>query len=1254
MSPLRFLLLLLLSLTLAAPVGGGVARAQEVDPAATALLKQEVLPQLDARQAAAQARAQAAQDWFDGKAQLAEAFPQLVGAPLDSLSYLGGQLQELDRAGVSRAADRVAAAPAGLSTADADRWRRALVAAVDAEERADLLRRRFLEGILAGHQRAPGLRAAATADMRASWRAERTNLPAEGEEGRAEALLRAAVSGDAEAALNRTLAAAWRHLTIPGDTTLVQLVDQDLAAPLDWQAAPLVAAARLDRLARVQPLLDAPQRDAIDQLTQAAELARIQASLPVLRTQVADLQAMVSGDLPAVSESPEDLQAALDAAQAALDALEPPSAALPDDASDDDKARDELKRLEYQRAVAVRDLAERRLDLGRTSAAEREAAAQSEAVVGEARQRAEDSLALAEQATNVQEAAIRKDLAELQSKVADTLELEQARHTAMRQALLDTQDRLAKARDDAQTALALPPLSVGRQGQIDSAYRNLRQLVADLRRLVQQSRTHLAEVRAAKAEKQSRLPDTSGLPDAVRESVQAEIDDAAAELTRILEQQETNALQEVDWAVELLSRTKRERRLLRPETSARAQDEMLATFMPELLTELSETPTIIRADLRNIWRTVKAIPSKVTDVNAIMTFLTHSFEIVLLGILWIGLRRNALGWSRRVLESLSRQQAQEGDRFAARRLAAAGWFVEGELRALATPLAPVLFAAVDISVAVFFFRMTRGPLTLLALLVLLWLARSIYKGAPALVDLVLAPPDSRRPALRIVTAERIAMVKRSVRVVVGVALVVYILLFISLDLFDADRLADIVRYGRTFAAVAVVIWLLSTWSTVIRSAVAASGETDRFTARLTATDDSVVLRLARAAGGAVYLLWRGAAELLVRIAEGRPGLGWLASALARARLRTAQDTPEQSAPLDAATRRELDAVELTAPHAEARQTIATALAAWQDERRRGMVAVIGDTGAGRSELLAAVDQIAEEVIPGIKVEHLVLGGRTHDPDAALLWLARLTGCSEEGVTEDKLVAELSDRPPQVYVVDDLQRLALRAVGGFGAVQAVLRVMQALSEEHFWVCGLHAATWNYLAGVTSAVNLEAFRARVLLKGLGSTELGAWVRERAGKAGYTLDFAGLLPGRAIGPEAQRAVERAEQAYWRLLADASMGIPEIAWGYVLGAARRSQSGKVLDIKMFEAPSTTDLEGLPDLDLFVLTAIVMHNDLDSLSIGDVLNAPQAQVQEACRHLDGLDVLDGDRNGSSWTIAAPWRPAVQRLLRQKHFLYMR
>ena len=139
--------------------------------------------------------------------------------------------------------------------------------------------------------------------------------------------------------------------------------------------------------------------------------------------------------------------------------------------------------------------------------------------------------------------------------------------------------------------------------------------------------------------------------------------------------------------------------------------------------------------------------------------------------------------------------------------------------------------------------------------------------------------------------------------------------------------------------------------------------------------------------------------------------------------------------------------------------------------------------------------------------------------------------------------------------------------------------------------------------------------------------------------------------LGADPRAAEARARDAFWRLLTDASTGNPKIALAYWLDALRWHEQGVAL--ALVRPPAAADLQDVPDRDLFVLSAVLMHDGLDVAAAAAVLNLPASICRASCRHLEARGVFEEDVD-ERYRVALRWMPAVTRVLRQKHFLHGR
>ncbi|HMV69954.1 MAG TPA: hypothetical protein PKA64_24150, partial [Myxococcota bacterium] len=151
----------------------------------------------------------------------------------------------------------------------------------------------------------------------------------------------------------------------------------------------------------------------------------------------------------------------------------------------------------------------------------------------------------------------------------------------------------------------------------------------------------------------------------------------------------------------------------------------------------------------------------------------------------------------------------------------------------------------------------------------------------------------------------------------------------------------------------------------------------------------------------------------------------------------------------------------------------------------------------------------------------------------------------------------------------------------------------------------------------------------------------------EAGLVPSFAGLAGERVNA----RALARARVTWLRLIEDMSQGRPLVAralWRRSLG------DGELPDVVEHgppDQPGADALAGLSTEDLFLLTALAVHGELDGPSLVEVLNVGASRIRGACRRLQAQGILISDEDRDRYEIEPLVHPLVLRLLRQRAFL---
>jgi hypothetical protein len=318
---------------------------------------------------------------------------------------------------------------------------------------------------------------------------------------------------------------------------------------------------------------------------------------------------------------------------------------------------------------------------------------------------------------------------------------------------------------------------------------------------------------------------------------------------------------------------------------------------------------------------------------------------------------------------------------------------------------------------------------------------------------------------------------------------------------------------------------------------------------------------------------------------------------------------------------------------------------WRQDPRRGLVAITGDRGSGKS---VAMERLTSTLKAPIISASAPIGATSEQ--TALLWLIGISGVDAQPNTES-VVEALNKKASSAILLSNLHRLYLRAVGHYAGLDAVLAVMQATGRQHFWVASLHGPAWSFLAGMEHVGNLGVFPVQLHLEPMNPADMSTWLLGQTRSAGFSPRFDGLLQRPARGPDRLRILERTERAYWRLLTEASQGNPTVAARLWVDGLRATEAANILDVGVPRAHDSQELESLADSEMFILTAIILHEDLDAPSLSQVLNMPEPTVRAACRGLDQLTLITETSSGR-YKVRLNWLPAVERHLRRRSFLH--
>ena len=315
------------------------------------------------------------------------------------------------------------------------------------------------------------------------------------------------------------------------------------------------------------------------------------------------------------------------------------------------------------------------------------------------------------------------------------------------------------------------------------------------------------------------------------------------------------------------------------------------------------------------------------------------------------------------------------------------------------------------------------------------------------------------------------------------------------------------------------------------------------------------------------------------------------------------------------------------------------LQSWRDGSR-GSFLVSGPKGIGKSTWLALVDG------GEFPVKRIPVPSRVHTRHALCNLLAQHLIEGDDCKDMTALGKQLREGPPKIAVVDPLQNLFLSRVGGYKVIQAFVSLMESTSDRVFWVSAMSRFACEHLLAVHP--ELAVFRHHQRLAPWSEQQIGALIDRRVKALDLDVEYAALLADRVSrGAFDERTLEAAE-SYARLIWDYSGGIPRVALHFWLRSLE-AVSEKRARVKLFRAPDETELLQLGQKALFLLAAIVIHENLSLAEAATVTRYPEpvCRIQlERMRDRKMLSYVD-----RRYRMTTYWHRAIIRTLTRNNLI---
>ena len=456
--------------------------------------------------------------------------------------------------------------------------------------------------------------------------------------------------------------------------------------------------------------------------------------------------------------------------------------------------------------------------------------------------------------------------------------------------------------------------------------------------------------------------------------------------------------------------------------------------------------------------------------------------------------------------------------------------------------------------------------------------------------------------------------------------------FVLSNWLFADVTVEVLNFIQQFLLTYVIWMQLGLWSGFLQQKAAAAHNFPQLQQWIASRSNNWLgNRMVALASILSLLLWFGSV-LVYWIVENFPVLG---SVLAKKSLEISSENVLLYSHELYAQDAEVNSIDYSGLVTEYVEKISTELQAWLVDSRRGMLAVVGDEGMGKSDILRQVSALP------ISIPSVVY--KTDDSISDICgWFHDMFHVSFQ-TTED-VIQYLLQQPKQLICFDNFHHFFIRDVHGFAKLRDILSIMQATSDHHFWVISCHVHTWNFLRSTSTPLNLSIFRDVVFLEPWNISKIRKFFTTQIQNKNFQLDFSNLTTISTI-----QGVHMAENAYWRVLTDASLGNPTIAVKLWHKSLYMSSTPNTVVVRLFPIIDQHILLELDDDHCFVLANIILHNKISQKNIEISLQISENLANTICRNLQSFGIIEN--KDSVFYLVPEWNPWVQQTLLHKHMI---
>ncbi len=314
----------------------------------------------------------------------------------------------------------------------------------------------------------------------------------------------------------------------------------------------------------------------------------------------------------------------------------------------------------------------------------------------------------------------------------------------------------------------------------------------------------------------------------------------------------------------------------------------------------------------------------------------------------------------------------------------------------------------------------------------------------------------------------------------------------------------------------------------------------------------------------------------------------------------------------------------------------------QEEHDEHSLAICAEAGSGKSSILNA---LAHKLEKDIKVIFLKLSNKITTKEQFLSFLTQGSLLDFSNGIESLLKLDKQEIKT-VIIIDEAQNLFIGKKDGFEAFHLLLTLINADTKNFFWCATFGKFAWNYLSAVTK--NANYFRKTVFLEKFNDKEIRELIFKRHLESKFSLEFDPIIFATSNNNEST-GITYIEDRFFELLWEQSKGNPKVAISLWLSSLRKKSNNSLVVGPPTSLPRNI-LDRMTDDELFVIAAIIRHDDLSKEEIKEVTNLQNSVIQNSLRI--GLERGFIITNKQQYMIHPLWQHSIIQGLFRKNFIY--